>query len=161
MAVRSREQPGRRPLCVVMTLARRSGSYESLVGRHITPLSYLHGARFYSVADGRDIKRQISETDEYIGDARSWRHCKRLLWTPFPAQGCWSLTPDPRPIVPYGLAHSLPRSIARRRQILPPSLSYHYTWRHRQTSRVTCKLTPVQPPEGQFNEQRTNDRDHD
>ena len=96
-----------------MTLARWSGSYESLVGRHFTPLSYLHGARFYYGVGGRDVKRQISETDEYIGDARGWRHCER--------------PPSGRHSPPPGLLELYSRPEARRALRHPLISKVHYT----------------------------------
>ena len=52
-----------------MTLTRQSGTYESPDGRHSNRLRYLHGACVCSGVSGRDIKRQISDTDQYTGDA--------------------------------------------------------------------------------------------
>ena len=55
----------------LLALARQSGTYETLVGRYFTRISYLHGTCFYSGICGPDVKRRIIETDQYIGDAQA------------------------------------------------------------------------------------------
>ena len=55
----------------LLALARQSGTYETLVGRYFTRISYLHSTCFYSGICGPDVKRRIIETDQYIGDAQA------------------------------------------------------------------------------------------
>ena len=55
----------------LLTLARRSDAYETLVGRYFTRISYLHGTCFYSGICGPDVERRIRETDSYIADAEA------------------------------------------------------------------------------------------
>lgn len=55
----------------LLTLARRSNAYETLVGRYFTRISYLHGTCFYSGICGQDTERRIRETDAYIADAEA------------------------------------------------------------------------------------------
>ena len=55
----------------LLTLARQSDAYETLVGRYFTRISYLHGTCFYSGICGPDVERRIRETDAYIDDAEA------------------------------------------------------------------------------------------
>ena len=55
----------------LLTLARQSNSYETLVGRYFTRISYLHGTCFYSGICGADVERRIRETAAYIDDAEN------------------------------------------------------------------------------------------
>ena len=55
----------------LLSLARRSNAYETLVGRYFTRISYLHGTCFYSGICGPDTERRIRETDAYIADAEA------------------------------------------------------------------------------------------
>ena len=55
----------------LLALARRSNTYETLVGRYFTRISYLHGTCFYSGICGQDTERRIRETDAYIADAKA------------------------------------------------------------------------------------------
>ncbi len=55
----------------LLALARQSGTYETLVGRYFTRISYLHGTCFYSGIRGPDTERRIRETDAYIADAET------------------------------------------------------------------------------------------
>ena len=53
----------------LLALARESNTYETLVGRYFTRISYLHGTCFYSGICGPDVERRIRETSDYIDDA--------------------------------------------------------------------------------------------
>ena len=55
----------------LLTLARRSSAYETLVGRYFTRISYLHGTCFYSGICGPDTERRIRETAAYIAEAEA------------------------------------------------------------------------------------------
>ena len=55
----------------LLSLARQSGDYETLVGRYFTRISYLHGNCFYSGICGHDVERRIRETTAYIDDAEN------------------------------------------------------------------------------------------
>ena len=54
----------------LLTLARDSDAYETLVGRYFTRISYLHGTCFYTGLCGPDTERRIRETAQYIDDAQ-------------------------------------------------------------------------------------------
>lgn len=53
----------------LLTLARGSNAYETLVGRYFTRISYLHGTCFYSGICGPHVERRVRETSDYIDDA--------------------------------------------------------------------------------------------
>ena len=53
----------------LLALARASDTYETLVGRYFTRISYLHGTCFYSGICGPDVERRVRETSDYIDDA--------------------------------------------------------------------------------------------
>ena len=53
----------------LLTLARESADFESLVGRYFTRISYLHGSCFYNGMCGPDTERRIRQTIDYIEDA--------------------------------------------------------------------------------------------
>ena len=55
----------------LLALARQSNSYETLVGRYFTRISYLHGTCFYSGICSADVERRIRETAAYIDDAEN------------------------------------------------------------------------------------------
>ena len=55
----------------LLTLARQSDRYETLVGRYFTRISYLYGACFYTGLCGPDTERRILETVQYINDAET------------------------------------------------------------------------------------------
>ena len=52
-------------------LARQSDTYETLVGRYFTRISYLHGTCFYTGLCGPDTQRRILETVQYIDAAEA------------------------------------------------------------------------------------------
>ena len=54
----------------LLSLARQSDAYETLVGRYFTRISYLHGTCFYTGLCGPDTERRIRETAQYIDDAQ-------------------------------------------------------------------------------------------
>ena len=54
----------------LLSLARDSDVYETLVGRYFTRISYLHGTCFYTGLCGPDTERRIRETAQYIDDAQ-------------------------------------------------------------------------------------------
>ena len=54
----------------LLSLARHSDAYETLVGRYFTRISYLHGTCFYTGLCGPDTERRIRETAQYIDDAQ-------------------------------------------------------------------------------------------
>ena len=54
----------------LLSLARDSDAYETLVGRYFTRISYLHGTCFYTGLCGPDTERRIRETAQYIDDAQ-------------------------------------------------------------------------------------------
>ena len=68
-------QTGEEPETTAMTtegllaLAMRSDTFENLVGRYFTRISYLHGTCFYNGMCGPDTDRRIRETADYIRDA--------------------------------------------------------------------------------------------
>jgi hypothetical protein len=53
----------------LFALAMRSDTFENLVGRYFTRISYLHGTCFYDGMCGPDTDRRIRETADYIRDA--------------------------------------------------------------------------------------------
>ena len=53
----------------LLALAMRSDTFENLVGRYFTRISYLHGTCFYNGMCGPDTDRRIRETADYIRDA--------------------------------------------------------------------------------------------
>ena len=55
----------------LLSLARQSDAYETLVGRYFTRISYLHGSCFYSGICGLDVERRIRKTYAYIADAEA------------------------------------------------------------------------------------------
>ena len=55
----------------LLALARQSDTYETLVGRYFTRISYLHGTCFYAGLCGPDTERRILETVQYIDDAEA------------------------------------------------------------------------------------------
>ena len=55
----------------LLSMARQSNNYETLVGRYFTRISYLHGTCFYSGICGPDVERRIRETTAYIDDAEN------------------------------------------------------------------------------------------
>ena len=55
----------------LLSMARQSDNYETLVGRYFTRISYLHGTCFYSGICGPDVERRIRETSAYIDDAEN------------------------------------------------------------------------------------------
>ena len=54
----------------LLALAMRSETFENLVGRYFTRISYLHGTCFYNGMCGPDAERRIRETADYIRDAQ-------------------------------------------------------------------------------------------
>ena len=55
----------------LLTLARGSADFETLVGRYFTRISYLHGTCFYNGMCGPETERRIQETADYIRDAEN------------------------------------------------------------------------------------------
>ena len=55
----------------ILTLARESADFETLVGRYFTRISYLHGTCFYNGMCGPDTERRIRETADYVRDAEN------------------------------------------------------------------------------------------
>ena len=55
----------------LLALARQSDTYETLVGRYFTRISYLHGTCFYTGLCGPDTQRRILETVQYIDAAEA------------------------------------------------------------------------------------------
>ncbi len=53
----------------LLALAMRSDTFENLVGRYFTRISYLHGTCFHNGMCGPDTERRIRETADYIHDA--------------------------------------------------------------------------------------------
>ena len=55
----------------LLTLARGSDAFETLVGRYFTRISYLHGSCFYNGMCNPDTERRIRQTIDYIRDAQA------------------------------------------------------------------------------------------